>query len=80
MKVRIIEYFKNKNECRCWGDDGHSRRIDPFVACLIMTDEEYHDGKGYSLEGKLYEIPDDVFINDEGTILPSEGEMVEVST
>jgi alanine dehydrogenase len=76
MKVKIIEYREDKNDC-IGIIDGHMVVVDPFVGCAIETNDDNYKEIGKSIVGKTFEMPDDVLFC-HNCFCPSENEFKEI--
>ena len=55
LHIQLIEYRKKSHDFIAKTKMGESFVFDPFVACsLLMTDDEYEDGKGFDLVGREF--------------------------
>jgi hypothetical protein len=77
MRIKVISYNGDKNDCVAALKDGSTVPFDPFVGCAILQTEKNYKDVGASIVGKFYEMPDDVQISC-GSILPGENDLLEV--
>jgi hypothetical protein len=77
LRVKIIDYDKERNTCKSQLLSGDIVELDPYVGCAIdLSDEDYEAGKGADIVGKDFILTEYTVYSH--NVVPFKGGMIAV--